>query len=197
MRRGGEQCGADQASKSAIWFLQARIELFKSKALALQKAIQTAAFAREMLLNFRLHRLRVRARKHCFIREIERVHRIEPLESQVVARTPASFDKKFVEQKLHHQERRPKVEAVFAKPDFRVTAANDVLLFEDLNAKAALRKQHRRGKPSRPRSHNYDVSFLIALLKAHSPTIESPRRQLAGAERSNWNHLIHMQTRQL
>ena len=177
--------------------LQTRIELFKAKALALEEAIEAGTFAREMLFNLRLHRLRVRARKHCLVGEIERVHRIEPLELQIIVRAAASFDKQLIEQKLHHQEGRPQIEAILAKAEFGIAAADDILLFEDLNPEAALRKKHRGGESARSGSHDCDVSFSIACIKAHTPTIGTTGEVTAGIELSKWNHLLHRQRSRL
>src|ERR1700761_9355997 len=173
MGGGCEQRGTDQAGKSAVRLLQTRIELFKPKTLAFQEAVEASAFAREMLFNLRLHRIRVRARKHCLIRKVERVHRIEPMELQVVARVAVYFNKKLIEQKLHHQERRPQIEAILAEAEFCIAAADDILLFEDLNPEAPLRKKHRSGESARSGSHDCDVSFSISWIKAHTPTIGS------------------------
>src|SRR5580698_1826212 len=193
MRYGREQCGTDQAGEGAIRLLQARIELLKSKTLACEETVEGSAFAGEVLVDFRLHCLRIGARKHRLVGEIQGVHRIEPLELQVVARTAASFNKQLIEQKLHHQERRPEIETILTEVEFCVTSTDDILFLEDLNAESALGKKHRGSKPTRPGSHDHDVSLFIALLKAHSPTIGSSRMTPAGVELTKCNHLLHVQ----
>ena len=127
------------------------------------------------------------------VREIKRVHRIETSEIQIVGRAAACFDEELVEQELHHQERRPQVEAILAEAEFCIAAADNILLLEDLNTKAALRKKHGSGKSTGPGTYDNDVSFFIAWIKAHSPTIGSPGEVPVGVELSDWNDLSHTQ----
>jgi hypothetical protein len=119
------------------------------------------------------------------------------MELQVIARAAASFNKELIEQKLHHQERRPQIEAILAKAEFCIAATDDILLFEDLNPEAPLRKKHRSGESAWAGSHDGDVSFSISWIKAHTPTIGSPGEVTEGVELSKWNHLLHKQRSQL
>jgi hypothetical protein len=119
------------------------------------------------------------------------------MELQEVARTAAYFNKELIEQKFHHQERRPQIEAILAKAEFCIAATDAVLLFEDLNPEAPVRKKHRSGKSARSGSHDRDVSFSIAWIKAHTPTIGSRGEVTVGVELSKWNHLLHKQRSQL
>src|SRR5437764_13006971 len=106
MRHRSKQRWTDQTGEGPVRFLQAGIEFLESLALAFDEAIEAGAFAREMPVDLRLHCGRVRSGKHCFIGEVEGIHRIELPESQVIARPSSAFLEKLVEKKLHHQEGR-------------------------------------------------------------------------------------------
>jgi hypothetical protein len=60
-----------------------------------------------------------------------------------------------------------------------------------------VRKKHRSGKSARSSSHYCDMSFSIAWIKAHTPTVRSPGEVTEGVELSKWNHLLHKQRSQL
>src|ERR1700761_449119 len=102
------------------------------------------------------------------------------MELQIVARAATSFNKELIEQKLHHQKRRPQIEAILAKAEFRIAATDDILLFEDLNTEAPLRKKHSGCESARSRSNDCDVPSSISWIEAHTPTIGSPGEATAG-----------------
>jgi hypothetical protein len=119
------------------------------------------------------------------------------MELQIIARAATSFNEELIEQKLHHQKCRPQIEAILVETEFCIAAADHILLFEDLNAEASLRKKHGSGESPRSGSHDCYVPFFIAWIKAHIPTIGSAGEITVGIELSKWNHLLHKQRSQL
>jgi hypothetical protein len=131
--------------------------------------------------------------KHGFTGKIERVHWVELTKLQVVAGTSASFSEQFVEEKLHHQKGRAEIEAVFTETNFRVAAADHILLFEHLNPEAALCKEHGSSQPAGPRPDNRNVPFAIAFGDTHVSTIGIAMANLAGLIFPTHNQLIYTQ----
>src|ERR1700760_158680 len=130
MRHGGKQRGTDHAGDASVRLLQARVELFKAAALAIEKAVQAGAFSGKMRFNFRLHRLRIGPCKHGLAGEVEGVHGIKLPELQIVIRASPSLGEEFVKKELHHKKGGTEIEAVLAESDFCAAPADNILLFK-------------------------------------------------------------------